>query len=61
MKNENALTGKTISCWSGGCFCEIHPEWMPHNKWNHGFAIIDLYPDDNFRVTNLKILNGQVY
>jgi hypothetical protein len=34
---------------------------MPLNKWNHGFAIVDL--DDNgtdFEVRNKRILKGKV-
>jgi hypothetical protein len=50
-----------ITTWSLGCMCELHPPYMPLNKWNHGFAIVDL--DDNgtdFEVRNKRILKGKV-
>jgi predicted phosphodiesterase len=59
--SENTLSDKSISCWSIGCLCERHPEWMVHNRWNHGFAIVERFEDDNFSVDNLKIIGGRVY
>jgi len=34
---------------------------MPLNKWNHGFAMIEMGKDGNFKVRNHKIINGEVY
>jgi predicted phosphodiesterase len=58
---EPTMSGKMITTWSLGCMCELHPPYMPLNKWNHGFAIVDL--DDNgtdFEVRNKRILKGKV-
>jgi predicted phosphodiesterase len=50
---------KTISCWSVGCLCDLHPRYMPLNKWNLGFAFIEILKK-NWRVENFKIINGMV-
>jgi len=58
---EPTMSGKMITTWSLGCMCELHPPYMPLNKWNHGFAMVDL--DDNgtdFEVRNKRILKGKV-
>lgn len=58
---EPTLTGKMVTTFSLGCLSELHPMYMPLNKFNHGFAIVDL--DDNkrnFEFRNKRILNGQV-
>lgn len=58
---ENSLEGKSIACWSSGCLCDLHPKYMPINKWNHGFGIIAIAKDGNFRIHNHKIINGEIY
>lgn len=55
---EKTLLDAIISCWSIGCLCDLHPEYMPINKWNHGFAFIE--NSDSFKFENLKIINGKV-
>ena len=50
---------KTISCWSQGCLCDLHPLYMPLNKWNLGFATIELN-GNSWSVDNRKIINGKV-
>lgn len=58
---EPTLTGKMVTTWSLGCMSELHPMYMPLNKWNHGFAIVDL--DDNgedFEFRNKRIFKGKV-
>lgn len=50
---------KVVSCWSVGCLCDLHPHYMPLNKWNHGFCLIELNKDA-WRFENLKIINGNV-
>lgn len=57
--NEVTLNGTLITTWSTGCLCYLHPQYMPINKWNHGFAFVKM-DDDNFRVTNLRIHDGRV-
>jgi predicted phosphodiesterase len=53
--DRNADDG-VVGCWSFGCLCDLHPLYMPYNKWNHGFGIVDLAPDGNFKVHNHKII-----
>jgi predicted phosphodiesterase len=58
---EPDLNQKITTTWSVGCLCELHPQYAPINKWNHGFAIIDLHANGKtFEVTNKRILNGKV-
>jgi hypothetical protein len=53
---EPTISGEIITCWSVGCLCNLHPEYMPLNKWNHGFA--EIYNEDGFfNVKNRKIIN----
>jgi predicted phosphodiesterase len=58
---EPDMNGKITTTWSVGCLCELHPAYMPLNKWNHGFADIDL--DDNgqdFEFRNKRIYKGKI-
>lgn len=57
---ETSMTGKVISCFSIGCLCSLHPDWLPINKWNWGFGIIEQDGDD-YRVYNKKIIDGKIY
>jgi predicted phosphodiesterase len=58
---EPTMDGKMITTWSIGCMSELHPAYMPLNKWNHGFAIVDL--DENgidYEFRNKRVLKGKV-
>ncbi len=58
---EPDMNGKITTTWSIACLSELHPQYMPLNKWNHGFAIADL--DDNgedFEFRNKRIYKGKV-
>lgn len=52
--------GEIIGCWSIGCLCELHPEYMPNNKWNHGAAIVRVKKSGDFSVTSFKIDKGKL-
>ena len=59
---SNAHTDKAINddittTWSVGCLCGLHPEYMPLNDWQHGFA--EIYVDEygEWRFKNRKIRN----
>lgn len=56
---ESDMNGKITTTWSTGCLCELHPEYMPINKWNIGFAMIDMV-DNDFEVRNKRIYKGKV-
>ena len=58
---EPTISGKMVTTWSLGCLSELHPAYMPLNRWNHGFAMVDL--DDNgedFEFRNKRIFNGKI-
>ncbi len=57
---EGNLNGKITTVWSTGCLCELHPAYMPINKWNHGFAIVNLFKDGSFEVDNYRIIDGKL-
>lgn len=56
---EPTMGGKMITTWSIGCLSELHPAYMPLNKWNHGFAIIDV-DGQNYEFRNKRIYKGVV-
>lgn len=51
--------GSVQGFWSVGCLCDLSPQYMPENDWNHGFAMIEI-EDDMFTVHNKEIINGRV-
>lgn len=56
------VSKRVTSCWSLGCLCDLAPDYALVNKWNHGFAIVDvLDKSGNFEVRNHKIVMGKVY
>jgi len=58
---EPTLSGKMVTTWSLGCMSELHPAYMPLNKWNHGFAIVDLADNgEDFEFRNKRIFNGKI-
>lgn len=56
---ETSMLGRTITCWSTGCLCTLHPEYMRINKHNHGFATV-VSDGRDFKVNNLRIRNGKI-
>lgn len=56
---ESDMNGKITTTWSTGCLCELHPEYMPINKWNLGFAIVEM-GSGMFDVRNKRITQGRV-
>jgi len=44
----------TIKAYSLGCMCDLAPEYMEINEWNHGFAIMTKIKD-KVSVRNYKI------
>lgn len=56
---EPTMTGEMITTWSIGCLCDLHPNFMRYNKWNHGLAIVDV-DGKNFEMRNKRILKGKV-
>jgi predicted phosphodiesterase len=59
---EADMNGKVTTTYSVGCLCELHPAYMPLNKWNWGFGEVDLDPNgENYEFRNHTIYKGQVY
>jgi len=56
---ESDMNGKITTTWSVGCLCELHPEYAPINKWNHGFAVLHK-TSSGFDVDNKRIYKGKV-
>lgn len=42
-------------CWSTGCLCSLTPDYARINRWNWGFAVVDVASDGSFDVKNLRI------
>lgn len=42
-------------CWSTGCLCDLTPEYARINRWNWGFAMVDVREDGEFDVENFRI------
>ena len=59
--SETDMNGKIVTTWSIGCLSELHPDYMPLNRWNAGFAYVEL--DQNgvdYEFKNKRIFNGKV-
>ena len=59
---EPTMNGDIINVHSMGCLCGMNPLFMPINKWNHGFCIVDLdIKTGDYELENLKVIKGKVY
>lgn len=59
--SETDMNGKITTTFSVGCLCELNPEYMPLNKWNLGFAYVDLDKNGkDFEFYNKRIFKGKV-
>lgn len=56
---ESNMNGEIMTTWSVGCLSELNPAYLPINKWNHGFAIVDI-EGSNFDVRNKRIYKGRI-
>lgn len=56
---EPNLNGDITTTFSLGCLSELHPNYLPINKWNNGFATIDINGQD-FMVNNMRIWKGKI-
>lgn len=60
--SDTSMEGKVITTWSTGCLASLHPEFLPINKWNWGFAVVDADENGiNYFVRNLRIIKDRVY
>lgn len=58
--SARSFDGVTVSTWSTGCLCDLHPLYAPLNDWTHGFAVIHTPPGGMWRVENRRIVQGEV-
>lgn len=59
--NETTVEGRLISCWSTGCLCGLWPDYAVVNKWDQGFATIEVAEDGSYGVDLKRIINGSIY
>lgn len=57
---ELSVRDKMITTWSVACLCELHPMYARFNKWNHGFAEVELACGGSFQVHNHRIHDGKL-
>ena len=58
---ESDMNGKIVTTWSIGCLSELHPSYMPLNKWNNGCGIVYLHEDgEQYDFINKRIYKGKV-
>lgn len=58
--SETDVMGRLMTTYSIGCLCGLTPKWLPFNKWNHGFGMIDIIDENNYKFRNYRIYNGVV-
>jgi len=46
--------------WSTGCLADLTPDYARFNRYNHGFAMVDVKKGGDFDVWNLRIADGVV-
>lgn len=57
---ESDISSDITTCWSIGCLCDLHPRYMPLNKWCHGAAVIEHTKRGDFTVDNKRIFGGKL-
>lgn len=59
---EPTMGGNVIVTTSIGCLCGMFPMFARVNKWNQGFAFVELdVKTGEYILHNLKIINGKVF
>lgn len=44
--------GNFVSGWTIGALCQLSPDYLPRNQWNHGAAFVEVQRSGSFQVTN---------
>ena len=44
--------GRTLRGWTTGALCQLSPDYLPRNQWNHGAAFVHLRRGGRFDVMN---------
>lgn len=58
--HEPTIEGRPKGCWSTGCACQLNPQYSPLNKWNLGFAMVEVANSGEFSVQNLRVMDGEI-
>lgn len=58
--HEPTISGKPQGCWSLGCCCQLNPLYMKLNKWNLGFAFVEVGKQGGFSVDNKRVIEGEI-
>jgi predicted phosphodiesterase len=58
--HERTLLGYIAATWTVGCACDLSPHWRLINKWNLGFAIVEVDRSKDFLMSNKRIVSGKV-
>jgi predicted phosphodiesterase len=56
---ETDMNGKIVTTYSVGFLSELHPLYLPLNKWNNGCAMVEI-DGKEFHVQNKRIYKGKV-
>jgi len=51
---ERTIKGHIIGAYSIGCLCDLYPQYAPLNRWNHGYAVVEVSGNE-FEVDNVKL------
>lgn len=52
---ERNVFGDYMKCYSMGCMCELTPEYARINRWNHGYAFLDVNEDNSYNLNNVVV------
>lgn len=58
--NERRANGELICCRTTGCLCGLWPEYAKVNKWDHGFATVEVDDEGNYEVELKRVIEGRV-
>ncbi len=58
---EITIMDKIIRTFSMGCLCDLHPKYMPLNRWTQGFARVEVEITGEYQFHNYEVINGKVF
>lgn len=56
--SESDMFHKEVMTWTQGCLCGRRPEYARVNKWNLGFAVVEVAKNGAYDVFNYRIGTG---
>lgn len=54
---KSPISGTSVTCHSVGALCGMKPDYMPFNKWNSGFAMIQFDDSGEYELKNKKVVD----